>query len=100
MLMKTQSSTVPAFGLSVGGGFSKSRPWRFKVQSAVAGATALGGLKPLLCGAGSLARRPGRLAGTAAGPGWMTMVPTRICMTAVNGGAGVLRGSRGVVLVT
>jgi len=104
MLMNSQSSTVPAFGLSLAvpftASFSKSAPSRFNVQLGVSGATSLRVMKRLRCGDGRWARRPGRLAGTVAGPGWVTVVPTRSCMTAVSGGAGVLTGARGVVFVT
>jgi hypothetical protein len=41
------------------------------------------------------AARPGRLGGTAAGPGCETWVPTRICITAESGGAGVTTGLGG-----
>jgi hypothetical protein len=40
-----------------------------------------------------LAARPGR-SGILVGPGSVTAVPTRICITAVNGGAGVDTGMR------
>jgi hypothetical protein len=35
------------------------------------------------------ASRPGRLLGMVVGPGWVTVVPTRICITCVRVGAGV-----------
>src|SRR5689334_15947934 len=100
MLMNSQSSTVPAFGLSGGLECSKSRPLRFNAQPGVLGATSLRVMKRLLCATGSLARRPGRLDGTVAGPGRVTLAPTRICITAVSGGAGVLTGWPGAVFVT
>src|SRR5438477_11369402 len=81
MLTYTQSSTVPAVGVSVGVDFSKSRPLRFRDQFAVCGLTSLRVMKRALAGVGRSALRPGRLAGTGAGLGWLTVAPTRICIT-------------------
>ncbi len=40
------------------------------------------------------ALRPGRLEGVEVGPGWETVVPTRICMTCSSCGAGLDTGFR------
>ena len=49
-------------------------------------------------GAGRCAARPGSLAGMPRGPGRVTFLPTRNCITAGSGGAGVETGSAGTLL--
>jgi hypothetical protein len=40
--------------------------------------------------------RPGKLAGIELGPRWLTVWPTRICITCSSEGAGVETGLRGL----